>query len=1607
MICNKYQSTPEQLNLDNYPEEIKEQFFDFINTVPYIKNLISENRPYAKDCPRDQDGKIIIDFTNPPIIEDTDYFRPTAIHFQKYGCITKLRPNRNPNSEYGKWIREEIRRCFYGYIRESDGAWITGDMYFFLNYCPIMKVKKVSGKKGIRVVDFPDFLEGQWLRFMYIQHARDNAKHGSELAARGKGKAHPYDEVVYTSEGLKNWEQVKIGDYLFGDDGNLTKIIDIPFDDVAPIYEVELSSGHRIKCSEGHLWKVQSHCRGEIIASTKELLDLYKRPRKIEPHNPKGYELDCTIPKGEGAEFPYQATKIDPYTFGLLLGDGCFRNPGYRNTVNLTAVNSDFEVYKNYIPYSYHKVPSGKYLYSLEIQDIHSILEEYGLNQKKSEDKFIPEEYKYNSKEVRIALLKGLLDADGTVSKGRIELTLSSKQMIEGVRWICASLGIPCSNLRIKKPWYYDKEGKRKHGLDAYRLSIFSSINLFNLPRKTEAWKSRSQTAYAQSKYKGYKITNITYCGEQKAKCVTVDNKSHCYLIGEFIPTHNSFSMASIAAKRFLLGELDETTGQPTKGVETFISSYFKTYLNDDGVLNKFEKYIDFCAEYTQFPKKRLTSSLDKMKWTSGYKESNSEIKKGSGNEVIGISVKDSPGKLRGKRGAFIGLEEMGCHIKGTEVLMYDTSIKKVEDIQVGDILMGDNGTPRKVLETHNGIDQLYKIILSNGDWHIVNSNHPIYYKKYSWGSKISQYKLATPIELLNRNLQGCYIPKTTINFPYKEVSINPYLLGLWLGDGDSSRISIANEDYEVLEWLANNSIGYIRDLKQSSTCKIFHLPSKNNEYLYSAFKKYNLFNNKHIPTDYIYNSQEIGLQLLAGLIDTDGNLSIKKHGQCFEITQHESRKHILDAAKFIATNCGLRCTISKRISNGKSKGNIHYRLRISGDIYKIPTKINRKQASQVSCKYKQRRCWTDYTFKVEPYDIGEYYGFTITDNHLFVLKDSTITHNSFPNLIELYSTLRPSMEDGDIVFGMIYAQGCVCAGTKVLQENGKPINIEDVSINAKLLGYNGSNSSVEDITWLQPYGEKECVRIITSKNNIIECSIDHPILALNKNKFNKSKNTCSFYRASEFRKGDTLLMPKQIGTFGNIHEKDAYLLGALFGDGSYSDNSCVTLSITTEEEYAYYNDKYDINISKLKYGYAQIYFRGLHPLLKKYKMDKQAFENKKLPYNIFDWDKESVCNFLGGYFNADGNIQIVKQKYRSIKLSCKYKNTLQEIKYLLYKLGITSHIYKESKPSRILNSKVNNKCYKMSATDIYVLYISNSEDIHTFKQCIRFLIKNKQERLDSYNLHYSKHTYNSLKFELRSNHKGQNFIGKTFDNLQAVTIKNIENIGIQRIYNMTANTTHTYISNGFISSNTAGDKDSDFSAAQKIMYSPRAFNMQPIKNVYDKVGQGKPEFVYFYPAYVNRNGCYNKDGVSDVTKAILEILINRYNVKYNTTDATLITKTIAEHPIVPQEAVLRTRGNLFPASQINERLNQIDANPNIFDDVYVGELIFDKAGQVKYVPSDDVPIRVYPTEDNKDRGAIEFYEMPQKNREGKVFPNRYIIGHDPKQLMGLIIVIL
>ena len=186
---NKYQTKYSKEYLESLPKEVQEQYYDFITNVPYIQYLLSDNRPYARDLPRDEEGKIIVDVTKPHILEDTDYFRPSAIHYQQYGCFTKLKPNANPNSEFGKWIREEVRRCWEGYVRPSDGEWITGDMYFFLNYCPILLIKKDENNKSIRTIDFPRFWDGHYYKSHYLNQCRNEGHHASELASRGKGKS--------------------------------------------------------------------------------------------------------------------------------------------------------------------------------------------------------------------------------------------------------------------------------------------------------------------------------------------------------------------------------------------------------------------------------------------------------------------------------------------------------------------------------------------------------------------------------------------------------------------------------------------------------------------------------------------------------------------------------------------------------------------------------------------------------------------------------------------------------------------------------------------------------------------------------------------------------------------------------------------------------------------------------------------------------------------------------------------------------------------------------------------------------------------------------------------------------------------------------------------------------------------------------------------------------------------------------------------------------------------------------------------------------------------------------------------------------------------------
>ena len=210
MIYNKNEVTTEINDkfLSLLSKEETEALLEYTSSVKFIQNMMSHSRKKACDLERwdnpnsdvvdkitgklkrqiDIKGRVRVELTNPHILEDTAFFRQRAIHFEEHGCYTMLRPDRNPYGPYKKFWDEEIRRCHEGMVRESDGEWITGYHYFYLNYSPVLKSIKRKGSERVdRAQGLPDFYDGDYLFFHYIERARENGKHTCTMKKRGSG----------------------------------------------------------------------------------------------------------------------------------------------------------------------------------------------------------------------------------------------------------------------------------------------------------------------------------------------------------------------------------------------------------------------------------------------------------------------------------------------------------------------------------------------------------------------------------------------------------------------------------------------------------------------------------------------------------------------------------------------------------------------------------------------------------------------------------------------------------------------------------------------------------------------------------------------------------------------------------------------------------------------------------------------------------------------------------------------------------------------------------------------------------------------------------------------------------------------------------------------------------------------------------------------------------------------------------------------------------------------------------------------------------------------------------------------------------------------------
>lgn len=348
------------------------------------------------------------------------------------------------------------------------------------------------------------------------------------------------------------------------------------------------------------------------------------------------------------------------------------------------------------------------------------------------------------------------------------------------------------------------------------------------------------------------------------------------------------------------------------------------------------------------------------------------------------------------------------CLAKGTKVLMFDGAIKVAEDILVGDKIMGPDSKPKTILSLANGFDTMYEVKPIKGEPYTVNSEHILSLRmsrkaslngKYLKGGEVVNLSIDDYLKSSTSFKHAAKGWRTGVNFSSNEIPLDPYFLGAWLGDGTSDDTSITTADPEIKEWIYNfaaqNKMKVTVFQPEPMDCPTYLITTgkykghgKNFNPIRNKLRELNVFANKHIPEIYKVNSREVRLQILAGLLDTDGS-----YFDSFDITtKHEK---LADDICFLGRSLGFavykkdsykRCMNCKDTSHRK-----YYRISISGNIDEIPTKLPRKQAT----KRKQIKNVLNTGISVKEVGHGEYFGFEVDGDGLFLLGDFTVTHNT------------------------------------------------------------------------------------------------------------------------------------------------------------------------------------------------------------------------------------------------------------------------------------------------------------------------------------------------------------------------------------------------------------------------------------------------------------------------------------------------------------------------------------------------------------------------------------------------------------------------------------
>lgn len=578
---------------------------------------------------------------------------------------------------------------------------------------------------------------------------------------------------------------------------------------------------------------------------------------------------------------------------------------------------------------------------------------------------------------------------------------------------------------------------------------------------------------------------------------------------------------------------------------------------------------------------------------------------------------------------------------------------------------------------------------------------------------------------------------------------------------------------------------------------------------------------------------------------------------------------------------------------------------------------------------------------------------------------------------------------------------GCVCAGTKVWNNEGDLVNIEDLNPEKGILGYNTETFEVskEPITYWQPPHEKECYKIETASGRTLECSDDHPIFVRERNKSKYIHKDgvkvrvrwTGFVEAKDLKVGTSIGISSFLPFEGKNTMWEPRFTGWLIGDGTYGYDKSTRLSSCDDEVNDYIQVNFDCTVERgylTKEGkeYKETNIRGIRKHLTSIGIASQVKDKKRLPINIHSYTHNSICELLGGFFDADGHViaeETKKSRNYSVNLSSGHKEILIEVQLLLQRLGIHGrvHFKKDERYRSIAGGK------KFLSKGHYVLNISDKRSVIEFGRNINFFIKYKQDKL--------------VKAISALEKQGDNSC-KEYTNMRFEPVKSIERIGKKPVFNLTAGNTHTYIANGIITHNTGGNTSLS-QDAKKMLTDPEAYDLMMCN--YDLLERNVPEeaitwkdtkkkkFSVFVPAQMSLRvigEVLKIDTTLDEFMGIKHPDLKKIKVKQ--TDWLKTTRTIKAHidgikdrdskarakmynPLDIDDCFLTNSFNPFPETIIRRHIDYLEEKGKIGKDVE----IIKENGSNKAVFINRPRAEVSHSGGSADAPIILFGELPEK----------------------------